>query len=140
MKAIEQAFRYYGLKETSGDEHTKQIVQFFSDLGHSWVDDDETAWCAAFVNWCLKMTSHEHSGALNARSLLELDNAVKSPVFGDVLIFWRITPDSVYGHVGFYVTENKDYYYVLGGNQNNQVKISEYKKDRLLGIRRPIKL
>jgi len=34
------------------------------------------------------------------------------------------------------MSEDKNYYYVLGGNQSNHVCIKAYSKDRLLTIRR----
>ena len=58
---------------------------------------------------------------------------------GDIVVFPRGTSDWE-GHVGFYVgTEiknNKEYYRILGGNQNNAVSIDLYPAKKALGIRR----
>ena len=137
MEHLDIALKEYGTEEIIGTKHNNRILQYFKDIGHSWVTDDETAWCAAFVNWCLMKADCEYTGRLNARSFLELENAVPSPQLGDVVIFWRIKPDSPYGHVGFFISEKDGYYYVLGGNQGNEVNITKYSKTRLLGIRRP---
>jgi hypothetical protein len=40
------------------------------------------------------------------------------------------------GHVGFYAGHDDDLVEVLGGNQSNTVKVSRYKRDELLGVRR----
>ena len=72
---------------------------------------------------------------VNARSWLKVGQRVSKPKLGDVVIFWRDNPNSWKGHVAFFVRETKNWVYVLGGNQNNQVKISAYPKHRLLQYR-----
>lgn len=120
------------------DGHNPKVVQYFADVGHAWVKDDETAWCAAFVGAMLKKGGVEGTGKLNARSYLdwgkpvELDQAKK----GDIVVFSRGDPNGWQGHVGFYMGQTPRYIKVLGGNQNNQVNITSYSKNKLLGIRR----
>ena len=70
-KPIDLALKYYGLTEIPGREHEQMILYMFKYIGHSWVQDDETAWCACFVNYCLKKTGYIDTGKLNARSFLE---------------------------------------------------------------------
>ena len=130
------AMEFYGLKEVVGAKNNPTIVGWFRDIGHSWVKNDETAWCSCFVNWLAWKLKLERSGALNARSWLEHGKEVTAPELGDVLIFWRDLPNSWKGHVGLYAGEDNNYYYVLGGNQENQVNITPYLKNRLLGARR----
>lgn len=43
------AGEHIGLKEWPGMKHNPTVVAMFADVGHSWVTDDETSWCAAFV-------------------------------------------------------------------------------------------
>lgn len=125
-----------GVKEYIGKKHNPRILQYFKEIGHSWVKDDEMAWCSAFANWVAKTSGLEYSGKLNARSWLTKGKAIEKPEKGDVVIFWRGHPKSWMGHVGFYMKEDSKYIYVLGGNQSNQVKVSAYPKRRLLGYRR----
>jgi len=140
MRPYELGLQHYGTREIAGGKHNPKVLEYFKEVGHGWVKDDETAWCAAFAGYCLKKTGYLTSGKLNARSFLDLPNAgITAPRLGDILIFWRIASDSPYGHVGFYIAENDDNYWVLGGNQSNMVCIREYPKLRLLGIRRPVK-
>jgi len=136
MKPIDKAFTYLGLKEIPGAKHNPQILEFFKAIGHKWVQDDETAWCAAFANYCCKETVGKHTGKLNARSFLTFGEEVQNPEIGDIVVFWRGSPDSWKGHVAFYVHSDDDYIYVLGGNQGNAVRVSMYAKDRLLSYRR----
>ncbi len=136
-KAFETALQYIGTKEhTQTGEHNPKIVEMFATIGHSWVKDDETAWCAAFVNFCLLVNNFEHTGELNARSFLKYAKKVEEPQIGDIVVFWRSSRNSWKGHVGFYVSEDEENIYCLGGNQSNSVNVTAYKKYRLLGYRR----
>lgn len=119
--------------------HNPKVVQYFHDVGHDWVNDDETAWCAAFVGAMLKRAGMAHTGKLNARSYLEwgvpIDPADAQE--GDILVFSRGNPDGWQGHVAFNAgrTESGDWR-CLSGNQSNQVNVKTYSNDRLLGVRR----
>jgi uncharacterized protein (TIGR02594 family) len=135
-KLFEKALEFYGLKEISGGKHNKVIVDFFAEIGHEWVKDDETAWCSAFVNYICKISGFEYTKKLNARSWLEAGWKVETPQLGDIVVFWRESKDSWKGHVAFYVHEDSKYIWVLGGNQGNKVQISAYPKERLLEYRR----
>jgi uncharacterized protein (TIGR02594 family) len=118
--------------------HNPKVVQYFADVGHDWVKDDETAWCAAFVGAMLKRAGMTHTGKLNARSYLDWGEpvALEDAQEGDVAIFSRGNPSGWQGHVAFFVKDDGANLQVLGGNQRNQVNVSKYPKSRLLGIRR----
>lgn len=135
-KAFQTALSYVGLKEdTSKIEHNPEILKFFELIGHKWVKDDETAWCAAFVNACLVMNNYEQTGKLTARSFLNYGEKVEKPTQGDIVVFWRSSRHSWKGHVGFYVSEDENNIYCLGGNQSNMVSVVAYPKGRLLEYR-----
>ena len=137
QKVIEKAFTQYGITEIKGTtQNNPFILKYFEDIGQEWVKNDETAWCAAFANWCLKNSGYEWQSKLNARSFLDLGWEPKEPKLGDVVILWRESKQSWKGHVGFFIRANDRYIYMLGGNQNNQVNIKAYDKNRLLGYRR----
>ena len=120
------------------DGHNPKILQYFADVGHGWVKDDETAWCAAFVGAMLKRAGMPQTGKLNARSYLDWGDevALDGAQEGDIVVFWRGTPDGWQGHVGFFVRRAGVSIEVLGGNQANQVNVKRYPVDRLLGVRR----
>lgn len=128
---------YLGVTEYPAAKHNPQILKFYADSGNSWVQDDETPWCAAFVGSVLAQCGIQGTNKLNARSYLEwgqavdLDKAQK----GDVVVFWRGSKEGWQGHVAFYSHQDEEHIYVLGGNQGNKVSLAPYKKDRLLGIR-----
>ncbi len=133
---VKLALSQYGIKEIPGSVDNPQIVKYFSEIGHSWVKDDETAWCSAFVNWVAKQSGHEYTAKLNARSWLNAGIEVSTPQIGDIAVFWRKGRHSAYGHVAIYINEDSNNVYVLGGNQSNQVCIQAYPKSRLLQYRR----
>lgn len=136
MKAFLIALAQFGIGGFSGASHNKEVLKYFDDIGQAWVDDDETAWCAAFVNWCLWKSGAKHTGSLAARSFLKWGQPVEKPQIGDVVILWRIKPTSSFGHVGFFVKETSKYVFLLGGNQSNSVNITAFSKNRVLGYRR----
>ena len=137
-KVYEIAERELGTWEWA-EGHNPTVVNYFAEVGHEWVKDDETAWCAAFVGAMLRRAGLSHTGKLDARSYL--DWGVEVPLSeaerGDVVVLWRGRPDGWKGHVAFLheITESGDLM-LLGGNQGNQVNVTKYSKDRLLGVRR----
>ena len=130
---IERALSQYGIKEIPGVENNPEILKYFEGLG-DWNED--TAWCSAYCNWVVKEAGKKGSGELNARSWLYAGEAVFNPKIGDVVVLWRVAKNDWRGHVGFYINEDEEYFYLLGGNQDNQVCIKPYDKNRLLGFRR----
>ncbi len=134
-KPLEKALQEYGIKEIAGKSHNKRILDYFADIGHEWVRDDETAWCAAFVNWCLRQAGVDGTGKLNARSFLKWGRKIENPYLGCLVVLWRVKKTSPYGHVGFYINSDENWIWILGGNQSNEVRISKYPKNRLLEYR-----
>ena len=137
-KTISMAKQYIGTKEIAGSTHNPKVVKMFAAVGHDWVKDDETAWCAAFVGFVLKQCNLPYTGKLNARSYLDIGEpvAIEDAVPGDVVIFSRGNPSGWQGHVAFYVSHTDTHVNVLGGNQSNAVNIKPYSRSRLLGVRR----
>lgn len=136
LSAYQIACSFYGLKEIPGEKHNPEILNFFKTIGYKWVQDDETAWCAAFVNYCCLKSFGKQTGKLNARSFLDFGIEAKEPVAGDIVVIWRESPKSWKGHVGFYVNHDDKNVYILGGNQSNEVNVTAYPVERVLTYRR----
>ena len=136
MNPLHVALDEYAVTEKTGAVHERRVLQYFHDLGHTWVKDDETAWCSAFAGWVCKEAGVSYSDKLNARSWLAVGKETTSPEQGDVVVLWREKKAGWKGHVGFFVTKRDGYIYILGGNQSNMVNISKYPESRLLGYRR----
>lgn len=117
-----------------------RVDAYFDDVGFPSMQDD-TAWCAAFVGAMLKRSGFPHTGKLTARSYIDWGKPVdlKDAKPGDVVVFWRGSPNSWQGHVALFDRADGGMIYVVGGNQRDQVNISAYPADRLLSIRRMTK-
>lgn len=138
MNHLEIALSQYGIKEVVGSGDNPMILRYFDEIGYEGSKlKDETSWCSAYVNWVMKTAGKQYTKKLNARSWMEIGEPVDEGCqnIGDVVVFWRESEDSWKGHVGFYINDDADKIYVLGGNQNNMVCIQAYPKDRLLGYR-----
>ena len=108
------------------------------------VDPVRTEWCAAFINAVLRESGIEGSERvsdypLTARSFLSWGISVEEPMLGDIVVFPRGNA-AWQGHVGFYFgsinIDGKEYYKILGGNQDNKVSIELYRADYAISIRR----
>lgn len=130
------ALSLYNEKELSGATHNPKILEMFSKINNQWVKDDETAWCASFVGYCLETAGFTSTKKLNARSYLEYGIPTTKPEVGDIVVFWRGSKTSWQGHVAFFIRQEGDNVSVLGGNQSNMVNISHYPKSQLLGYRK----
>ena len=131
------AQEYIGLHEWRNRNQIKDLTG---------VDPVRTEWCAAFVNAVLELDNIPGSESVSdvplmARSFLKWGEAVEPADIqrGDIVIFPRGNT-GWQGHVGFYVTtqmhNGKEYWIILGGNQNNEVRYDFYSPNRALGIRR----
>lgn len=137
---IKTALKYYGITEQSTTaKNSPTIVKWIKYL-LPWADNDEIAWCSAFVNGIALEAGYEHFkegfGSALARNWLHKGEIVTEPQLGDVVILWRGSPSAATGHVGFFIRENETHVFMLGGNQSNQVNITAFPKDRVLGFRR----
>ncbi|MDB4950006.1 MAG: hypothetical protein JWM27_2655 [Gemmatimonadetes bacterium] len=124
-----------GQTEIEGAKNNARIVEYHAATSLK-ASDDETPWCSAFVNWCMKQAGIKGSGEANARSWLSWGRAVSEPVRGCVVVLTR-GGSTTSGHVGFYMGPNGDRIQVLGGNQSNSVKLSNYPTADILGYRLP---
>ena len=127
------AINLIGTKEIPGRVHNKKILEWAKNIG-GWIKNfytnDEIPWCGLFVAHCMREADIplEISNPLSAREWLNFGENVK-PAYGAVMVFSRKGG----GHVGFYVSEDTNYYHILGGNQSNQVNVTKIAKSRFLG-------
>jgi hypothetical protein len=117
------------------------ILDFFRATKTSPVGDT-TAWCAAFVNWCI---SRAHGGTLPVGASRPTGSAASAsfrtwgkqslafdpksgdlsgpftPAVGDLVVFQEMLPsgqpDPIHGHVSFFVKMDADGVWCAGGNQ-----------------------
>ncbi|HDY66564.1 MAG TPA: TIGR02594 family protein [Candidatus Scalindua sp.] len=144
MDILKVALSQYGVTETKGRIDNPEVMKYYHETGRTWVNHDETPWCDAFLDWCAMTAGLKWSPGLNARGWLkegekvdpqEVDDlALEIPI---VVVFWRKSIESIYGHTGLFVRKNDSAVWTLGGNQGiGQVNISPYPEIRVLGYRR----
>lgn len=136
QKALEELFCYANIERGVNErDHKGKIVEYHKAAGLK--ADYKTAWCSSFANYVVKRAGFKGTGSASARSWLKWGQSVDTPKMGAIVIFWRVSPDSSYGHVGFFAGEHEEEIIVLGGNQDNQVCLKTYPKERLIGVRVP---
>jgi uncharacterized protein (TIGR02594 family) len=100
-----------------------------------------TAWCAAFVNWCLNEADVPHLGYATAKSWLEFGTPVAHPVYGCLTIIKpSSSTGSTTGHVAFFVEQQGDKVKLLGGNQGDKISIDRFRENTVLGYRWPTRI
>jgi uncharacterized protein (TIGR02594 family) len=134
-KVIVEAVKHYDVTEIPGSKSNSIILGWAKKLKISWYENDDTPWCGLFISNVVTDAGYVPvKNALRALSWVDWGNGVslKDASLGDVLVFKR--PGG--GHVGLYVGEEKDFFYVLGGNQSNQVNVGKIAKSRCVAVRR----
>jgi uncharacterized protein (TIGR02594 family) len=141
-KVMEEAYKHYGKLEVVGKGSNPDIISWAREMGVAgWYKDDDIPWCGLFVGICIKRAGYiVPRDSLRSRSWVNYGVRVKKglEMYSDVMVFWRGTPNSGLGHVGFYVGENKTQFQIYGGNQGNKVGFTWIEKDRLIGAFRHI--
>ena len=133
---LQCARKELGVKETKGKTHTKRILDYHQATTLK-ATDDETAWCSAFVCWCLEACGIKSTRSAAARSYLSFGKRISEPTVGCIVVFQR--GDSAWqGHVGFVVGWDKTSISCLGGNQKDSVCIEKYPRSKVLGFRMPV--
>jgi len=100
-----------------------------------------TAWCAAFVNWCLIQADAPHLGYATAKSWLDFGTPVSHGIYGCLAIVKPSTSTgSTTGHVAFFVNTEGNKVRLLGGNQSGKVSSTRFPESWVLGYRWPTKI
>lgn len=131
-----QALGLYGVTEIPGPKSNPTILSWAKNLGSwfpSFYKDDDIPWCGLFMaEVCRRAGLPVVKEPLRALAWAQWGTPQSVAMLGDILVFQREGG----GHVGIYVAEDDTCYYVLGGNQGNQVNITRILKSRIVAIRR----
>jgi uncharacterized protein (TIGR02594 family) len=138
-KVLHTAVAEYGV-ENFDKSNNPEVIKYFKETGFGHIKTDETSWCAAFVNYCVKQNGYKYPHSLTARSWLGQGKKVTDPKTGDIIIFWREKKNGWKGHVAFFVEADKEkgLIYCYGGNQDGKVCVKAYPEDRVLAYRRVV--
>ena len=127
-----------GIAEIPGPDSNPKIMQWMQDLGLRGYTDDSIPWCAGYLAHLMQECGAEQTLAavpnkLWARDWLLVPEKCK-PQYGAILVFSR----GGGGHVALYVSEDENYYHIIGGNQGDAVSLIRHPKSNLLGARWPV--
>ena len=136
---------WYPDTERPGGEHNPEILKYIASTtigSDPKFLKDETAWCSAFVNWCVSQTGVRGTNSAKARDWHDnggWGRPIDEPVKGCIAVLWRERPDHPdrLGHVGFYERAEGDKIFLLGGNQGGAISVAPYPRVRLLSFRMP---
>ena len=132
-----------GQRDYPGPRYNPRVVEYLKTTGLQG-NEDETSWCSAFVNWCMRQARQRGTNNAAAKSWLTYGQALSSPRHGCVVVLWRDSPSSWKGHVGFF--EGFDVgnrVRLLAGNQGggvswDEVCVTTFPQERVLGYRWPL--
>lgn len=130
-----EMLKLYGIKEILGPASNAAILAWAKEVGANWYKSDATPWCGLTVGIAAKRAGLPYKpkgNPLFARNWASWGVPQRVAMLGDVLTF----PRGSGGHNGIYVGEDRDFYHILGGNQNDQVNIKRRAKSPILAIRR----
>ena len=121
-----------GVQEWSRGDNPR-ILQYLSSCGiKGKLLRDETAWCAAFVNWCIASSGYKPQGSARVSDWWNWGRPV-APTYGSICILRPLTVDQASsGHIGFLHAIDDTNVWLLSGNSKNQVRISAYPKSKLI--------
>lgn len=137
MTPFNIARSYIGTTEGPGPDNNPAIMEMYASVGHTHVEHDSVAWCAAFVGHCLEQAGIRSTRKLTARSYLDWGVPVDlvDAQQGDIGVIPRGS-SSWQGHVFFIDRIEGQCVWGLGGNQDDAVNVKRYPVSKLLGVRR----
>lgn len=135
-ETIKIALGELGQKEVKGANHNERILEYQETTGLDF-GNDEVAWCSIFANWVAMQANLPMSNNAMARSWLNVGKKTEWPQPGDIVVFWRISMNSAFGHVGFFLgfTQSGKSIYCIGGNQDDEVNIQTFPITKIVEFR-----
>jgi uncharacterized protein (TIGR02594 family) len=113
-------------------QHNARIIEYHQTTTLK-ATTDETAWCSSFVNWVVRQAGGTGTNSALAKSWLDWGTPVTTPMAGDIVVIRKKTPGITQAtgsptgfHVGFYISAPAGHIRILGGNQSDQVKYSNF--------------
>lgn len=132
---LSKARAYNGLCEIRGPRHNPAIIRWLEKL-NAWWRNDEAPWCGVFCATVMQEAGLAYPKLyMRAEEWKDYGSNLRPShaAPGAILVFTRKGG----GHVGFYLSEDKLYYHVLGGNQGDAVRVSKIAKARCIAVRWP---
>jgi uncharacterized protein (TIGR02594 family) len=128
---LDIAAKEIGVRAIHGPQHNLRIIEYHATTSlHA--SNDETAWCSAFVNWCLQQAGIKGTNSAAACSWVTWGKPC-SPKPGAITAIHHVGATAIPGsgnHVAFFLQDLGTHLKLLGGNQSNRVRESLYPKTR----------
>ncbi|QNE32474.1 TIGR02594 family protein [Sphingomonas sp. NBWT7] len=121
-----------GVVEARGRANNKRIMEYHAatSLGSQ---PDSVPWCASFVNWVLAQANLRGSRSAAAASFATWGQKLETPRYGAIIQISqkrrtndRATGSSSGNHVAFFISQTATHIKLLGGNQSDSVKESNF--------------
>jgi len=92
-------------------------------------------WCAIWANAKLEQCDIRGTRSPSSQSFRHDSSFVKleGPALGAIAVYWRESPESGLGHVGFYMGETATQILTLGGNESDAVRLQFEPRAKLRG-------
>lgn len=122
-----------GIHENSlPGQQNKRILEYHACTSlHAGTD--EVPWCSSFVNWVMKQAGYQGTNSALASSWITWGHEAAPPRAGAIMVIKRkgatsdqATGSSTGNHVGFFVSSSGAHLRLLGGNQGDSVKYSNF--------------
>ncbi len=124
-----------GVAEVPGPVNNQRVIEYHSTTTLK-ATDDFVPWCSSYLCWVMECAHISSPRSAQARAWEEWGDKLITPKFGAVVVLKRGTLPSQ-GHVGFFLDQDRERIFVLGGNQEDRVSIRPYLKASLLSYRWP---
>ena len=121
-----------GVQEARGAANNKRIMEYHAatTMGSA---ADSVPWCASFVNWVLQQVNIRGTRSAAAASFSQWGRALETPQYGAIIHLRqkrrsndRATGSSSGNHVAFFISQTATHIKLLGGNQSDSVKESNF--------------
>ena len=130
---VKIALKEIGTKEIKGSNHNPKVIEYQKTTSGKY-SDDETPWCGAFISWVMQTAGIQHNIKIpeRAKEWKKFGIQTLDPVVGSIAIKDRVGG----GHVCIVVGESiNGRLLCVGGNQNDEVNIAQYKKSDFTDFR-----
>jgi uncharacterized protein (TIGR02594 family) len=122
-----------GVRENAAaGQHTQRILEFHNTTTLR-ATEDEVPWCSSFVNWVMVESGRTGTNSAAAKSWLRWGTEVEEARVGAITVIRKksggtdqATGSSSGFHVGFFVSATDTHVRLLGGNQSDSVKYSNF--------------
>jgi uncharacterized protein (TIGR02594 family) len=122
-----------GVRENAAPgQHNQRIIEFHKATTLR-ATEDEVPWCSSFVNWVMVEFGRVGTRSAAAKSWLSWGAELKEPRLGAITVIKKKTrgADKATGsssgfHVAFFVSATESHIRMLGGNQSDSVKYSNF--------------